>query len=426
MKDKFDSYHNAVRFLENLQNLKRPTDQRRANVDPEIYIKRLEYFLNLLGDPGKNIKYVHITGTSGKGSVATMVHRMLVCDGKKAGLFTSPYLTTSIEKIKVGNLFIEPQEFAEIVEDLKPFLDRCYRESPFGMPSYFEIFFALALIYFEKQKCEWAVIEVGLGGRYDATNVISNTKIAAITMIDYDHTDVLGKTLTKIATDKAGIIKPGCQFFTAEHKPHLLKIFKQVCAQKGADYHRIGGRFATYQDQNKSLASEIGGAIGLGAISIKAGTDKFKLPCRFEVMQNNPLIVLDGAHNQNKIASTVSNIKKTKFNKLRLVIGLAKNKDLDSILSQIIPLADTVVATRFQLLGRDCAHPVTIIDQSRRYLKSTAKTNLSLDPFMALDYALAGAKPDDLVLVTGSFYLTGDLRRRWYPEEWVLSHRRSF
>jgi len=158
-----------------------------------------------------------------------MIHEVLLVSGKKVGSFTSPFVVTSIEKVKVGELYISPEEFADIVEYLKPFIDEAYISGPYGRPSYFEIFFAIALVYFKQQKCEWVVLEVGLGGRYDATNIIERPIVTAITNIDYDHTEILGKTLKKIAFDKAGIIKTGAEFFTTEQNKSVLAVFSEIC-----------------------------------------------------------------------------------------------------------------------------------------------------------------------------------------------------
>ena len=162
-------------------------NRKKKDHDPSIYIKRMRWFLDLLGNPEKDFKYIHITGTAGKGSVSTMLQDRMVRSGKRTGLFTSPFVTTSIEKIQVDELYIDPVEFADIVDGMKPMIDRAFAECPYGGPSYFERFLAIALVYFRKQKCEWVVLEVGCGGRHDATNVIPAPVVSAITNIDYDR-----------------------------------------------------------------------------------------------------------------------------------------------------------------------------------------------------------------------------------------------
>lgn len=384
----FENYHNAVRYLEGLSNIPVTHDYmgKRAH-DPSIYIKRMQWFLDLLGNPERGFEYIHITGTAGKGTVSTMIQRALVQQGKRTGLFTSPFVTTSIEKIQVGELYIAPDEFAQIVEDLKPSIDKAFKECPWGGPSYFERFLAIALLYFKQQKCEWVVLEVGCGGRYDATNVIPAPVMSAITNVDYDHMHILGKTLTKIAWDKSGIIKKGSKFFTSEQRPRLRAIMEKICREQGAEFHYIKGG-------NKELVEGMGFA-----------AQAVQLPARFEIVQEKPLVIIDGAHNRAKIRHTAEQLGRLHYNKLHLVVALAANKE-KNILDAI--KADHTYPTRFENPDRKCM-------------------NLGgyTDPHQALDAALAAAGPDDAVLVTGSFYLAGELRSRWISEEKILEKRTS-
>ncbi|MFA6354151.1 MAG: Mur ligase family protein [Candidatus Paceibacterota bacterium] len=421
---KFDKYFKAIGFLEGLYNLPLGKDYLSDHKNPEIYLRRMNYLLELLGRPERGLKYIHITGTSGKGSVASAVHLGLVKAGKKAGLFTSPFVTTSIEKIKVGEKYIAPDELAKIVEELKPIIDKAFREGPDGGPSYFEIFTAIAFLYFKKTKCEWAVLEVGMGGRYDSTNVIQKTLITAITNINYDHTHILGKTLSRIARDKAGIIKRGSQFFTTEARPALLDIFREECQKTGSKFNLVPAVAKDYLLTNAALVRAILGATGIQNKFVAAGIKESRLPCRFEIVQKKPLVVLDGAHNESKMESTVENLEKLKYRKLFLVLAAAENKDIDSILKVIAPKADYALATRFEIKERKCRNPFTLAEQIKKYKKIPVE--VYLDPWQALSKAFKLAKPEDLILATGSFFLTGELRQKWYPEEWILERRESF
>ena len=246
------------------------------------------------------------------------------------------------------------------------------------------------------------MLGVGCGGRYDATNVIPAPDISAITNIDYDHMHILGKTLTKIAKDKAGIIKKGSKFFTTEARPRLRKIMEDICKEQGASYEYVPGG-------NKELVE----AMGFEA-------EEVKLPARFEIVQprrsgrgpdpkasgEKPLIIIDGAHNRAKFRYTAKQLTSLKYNKLHLVVALAANKEKEII--KEIP-ADFTYPTRFQNPERKCMNLGGYTDSGQ-----------------AIDAALAAAKPDDLVLVTGSFYLAGELRTRWYPEERILINRKAF
>ncbi len=421
----FESYYKSVKYLESLSNLPIVGDYMIDRNHPEIYLKRMRYFLNLLGNPDKDFKFIHITGTSGKGSVTNMLHEILFASGKKVGSFTSPYVVTSIEKIKVQDKYISPDDFVDIVDYLKPFIDRSYLEGPYGRPSYFEIFLAIALLYFRRQKCEWVVLEVGLGGRYDATNVIEKPLIAAITNIDYDHTEVLGRTLEKIAYDKAGIIKPGSVFFTTEQRKQILQIFDSISREKNVQVHNLSFQ-NDYQEYNKELARAVAVHLKIEDKYIDKGLRKARLPCRFEIVQNNPTVILDGAHNRSKMGSTIYNLDKVKYNKLFLLISISDSKDHESILEQIIPKADHILFTRFQNPNRKCAHPKELFEKSKQYVKKSSEARMYLDPEAALADALKLAKSDDLVLITGSFFLAGELRKIWYPEDQILRQRKSF
>ncbi len=423
--NKFERYYSAINFLEGLNNLPLKGDYMIDSSHADVYLKRMKYFLNLIGNPDKNFKYIHIAGTAGKGTVTNMVHEILFTSGKKVGSFTSPSITTSIEKIKITDKYIHPDEFADIVDYIKPFIDKAYTKGPYGRPSYFEIFFAIALVYFQRQKCEWVILEVGLGGRYDATNVIEKPIITAITNIDYDHTELLGKTLKKIAYDKAGIIKQGSVLITTEQRPSLLKIFNDICDEKNASLLALPKK-SDYKEYNKELATAIARYVGVNDKYIAKGINNSKLMCRFEIMSDKPIVVLDGAHNRSKIKTTIVNLKNIKFKKLYLIIGIANNKDHISILKQIIPQANNVFFTRFQNKDRKCSHPKELLAKSRQYFKDGTVSKIYLDPEDALFKTFKLAKSDDLILVTGSFFLTGELRKHWYSEEWILKNRKGF
>ncbi|MDE1967244.1 MAG: hypothetical protein KGI45_04235 [Patescibacteria group bacterium] len=390
---------------------------------PERYLKRMRFFLELIGDPHRGMKFIHITGTAGKGTVTNLVHEMLYASGRNVGSFTSPFVTTYIEKIRVGNRFIPPDEFAEIVEYLKPYIDHADKSCRFGRPSYFEALLAIGFIYFRRRKCDIIVLEAGCGGRFDATNVIEDPLITAITNIDYDHTDIFGKNLKNIAFEKAGIIKKGSHFFTSEKRKNLLEIFKSECRKTGANW-TILPKTDDYMETNFILASTIAKTLGVSERQIAKGAKTHRLPCRFEKMQDSPTVILDGAHNRIKMRSTAENLRKMRFKRSHLVIAISANKDKRAILREIIPFTDHAYFTRFQVKERRCSHPAELIKASRPFLKPKASIETYLDPNRALGSALKKASSKDLVLVTGSFYLAGELRRIWVSEDRILRRRR--
>jgi len=414
----FQRYKEAVSYIEALSNSSK-------NFDPSFFPKKMQYFLDLIGNPEKGLKYVHVTGTGGKGTVSAMIHGVLVANSKSVGLFTSPYATTAIEEIKVGDSYISPEDFADIVEYLKPFVEKASQNKEYGRPSAFNIFFAVALIYFKRQKCEWAVIEVGVGGRYDATNVIKNPKVAVITHIDLDHTDVLGKTIREIALDKAGIIKNGSQFFTAEPRKSVRKLFERVCVEQGAVFHAALPQES--ENSNKSLAGAVVRSLGISDESIEKGLASAKMPCRFEIMGEKPFIILDGAHSRSKMRNTVSRLHGLSFKKLLVVIAISNlNKDNINIFKEIMPVADHVILTSFNSSKRKSIHPNAVRPLLKNLSKKGAIIEEALSPQKALVLAIKRASKEDCVLATGSFFLSGELRKKWFSEDFILKHRRSF
>ncbi|MFC1663049.1 bifunctional folylpolyglutamate synthase/dihydrofolate synthase [Patescibacteria group bacterium] len=423
--EKYQRYYQAVSYLENLSNLKQQQDYMNDHRRPEIFLKRMREFLRLLNNPDRNLNFIHLTGTAGKGTVAIMLQEILLASGQKVGSFTSPFATTSIEKIRINNNYISPHKFADLVEELKPIIDQAYSQSRYGGPSYFEIFLALALLYFKREKCDWIILEAGAGGSYDATNVIVKPKITAITNIHLDHTQILGNTLKQIATDKAGIIKKNSTFFTTEKRPALQKIFQYQCRKKKSRYNLIAAG-NNYQSANEALAQAIAGHLGLDNQAIHAGIKRTKLPCRFEVMQKNPLVILDGAHNEIKMKSTVSNLQNTKYRKLLLVVALAANKKAKAILNSVVPLADEIIITHFEITQRKSFHPQKLNELVKGLKRKQTKSTIMLDPNQAMQRALKKASKKDLILATGSFFLTGALRKHWYTESYILKNRTSF
>ncbi len=423
-------YKSAVAYVGSFSNisLRKGWDTKvgRGVRDPSFFLDRMRYFLDLLGNPEKGFKYIHITGTAGKGTVSTMVQEILHASGKKVGLFTSPYVTTTIEKIRVGDLYISPGELVSIVGQLKPFIKKAEKEGKYGGPSAFEIFLAIAFIYFKNKKCEWVVLEVGLGGRYDATNVITSPKVTAITNIDYDHTEILGKKLKQIGYDKAGIIKKRSVFFTAEQRPALLNLFKKICKEKGAVFNHIEKQ-KSHAEYNRLLATRVAESIGISEATIEKGIKNTRLPCRFEIMQKDPLIILDGAHNRAKIRSTVQNLKSQNYKKLIIILSISNTKkDNRAIIEPIASIADQIILSSTSTEERRSTHPSALLPYVKKFKKRNAKVEIVMNPKEAMTLARKSARKGDCILVTGSFFLAGDLRTLWFSEEWVMKNRRSF
>ncbi len=427
---RFARYYSAVRYLEGLGT--GDSNYRKAALfahpHPEMFLARMQDLLDRVGNPERHFKYVHITGTAGKGSVSAMIQATLVAAGKKSGLFTSPFTVSTIEKIQVGTKYIDPHALADIVDEIKPAIDRAAASSPYGTPSYFETMLAVALVYFRRQKCEYVVLEVGLGGRYDATNIIKNPLITAITNISLDHTNVLGKTRAKIARDKSGIIKKGSVFFTTEKRPALLHIFRQACIQAGADYNALPVKGSDYGEKNKLLAGSI--CVQLGIIQMPSEIQPAFLPARFETVERKPLVIIDGAHNPSKMEATVYNLgalsrNKFKYKRLTAVVAISADKDWQTMLKTLAPLVDRLYVTTFYVPGRPCVSPRLLAGYAKKYIRRSSVIYVRTDAIQAFRKARAATTKGDALIVTGSFYLAGIVRALYCPEERILKRRDS-
>jgi len=418
---KFQKYKNAVKYLETLASSAHDLQyMKKRTSHPEHYLERTKELFRLLKNPQKGFNYIHITGTSGKGSTVAYLHEILNSAGFKTGAFTSPYCATSIEKIKCQNKFISPYEFSRITSQIKPIIKKMEKEYKYGRPSYFEIFLAIAILYFKKTKCDWVILEVGCGGKYDASNIIESS-ISAITNIGLDHEHILGKTKQKIAKEKAGIIKPGSHFFTTEKDRGLLDMFKKICKNKKAKFHKISPK-GKFQTANKSLAQAVARHIGISKNVIKKSISKTNLPpCRFEIVQKKPIVILDGAHNPDKIKSVVHSLKNLTYGKLYIIFSACITKNAEKMIKQISPLAHEIIFTEFEASSRQ-SYSAEVLSRIAGKL-----TNKRAQPRAqkALLYVLGKMKANDALLITGSFYLTGKLRKNWISEEKMLLKRKQ-
>lgn len=395
------------------------------------YLKRLQFFLNILGNPEKKIPhYIHVTGTSGKGSVCAYLESILRASGKKTGLYISPHPTHLTERWEINGKQMSRKEFATIVSTLKPKMDEYLRKSPYDMLSFFDLTTAIALYYFAQKKVAWAVIEVGCGGRYDSTNVIPHKDIAVITNIGLDHTDILGNTKEKIAYEKAGIISQGCSVYTMETNKRVVKIIQRECARKKAllkdtRYKSQDTKKAycltaigQHQIKNAALAAEVAKSLGIQKKAILSGLKNTQQPLRMEIVSRKPLIILDGAHNTDKIATTVASIKALKHEniktkeKIHLIVSFSDNKDVNTMVKQLASLKPTIVACTRNTVNpfRKVADPKKIAQKFKKLLPN-AHVETFIDPIDALAWSKKQTKTSGIVLATGSIFMSGELRK---------------
>ena len=322
-------------------------------------LDRMRKILSALGDPQLKFRSIHVAGTNGKGSVCAMLDSILRETGQKVGLFTSPHLFRWEERIKVDGkeirnwrLEIGNSKLAGLAKQLNIEL------TPFEMIT------AIAFDYFAEEAVDIAVVEVGMGGRLDATNVI-NPQVSVITNIDLDHTEYLGDTIEKIAFEKAGIIKKGVPVITAERKAKALKVIKKICNEKEAGCWvlgeeaglpagqaglEVGNRsrlLGVHQRKNEAVAVKTAELLGIKRSIINKGLKKAVWPGRFQILSKKPMVIVDGAHNPAGAKALAGSIKEMKIKKPRtLVLGFQGYKNIKEIIEVIAPIADKIIVTR--------------------------------------------------------------------------------
>ena len=374
-----------------------------------------------LGDPQKGLKCVHIAGTNGKGSCAAMASAMLRAAGHRTGLYTSPDLTGPWERMQVDGVYINIPGFARVTARVKA---AC---AGLEVPSYFEKMTAAAFLWFSEQACDYVVLETGLGGRLDATNVIETPVVSVIMPIGMDHTAVLGDTLAAIAGEKAGILKSGCPAVTAVQPPEALTVIQDRAMTVGAPLHKVditklsllsrfpaGQRFSydgmedvflpllgRHQAENACAAIEAGRALGLDDDAIRAGLRAAQWPCRFELMATDPPFVLDGAHNGHGAAALAAGLKEYfPAQRFTMVMGVMADKPWREMLALMEPLA-----ARFICIAPEGPRALPAADLAAAIQTVPAETADTLPEALAKCRAHGGP-----VCAFGSLYYIGQLR----------------
>ncbi len=380
--------------------------------------------LDLAGTPDRRLRVVLIAGTKGKGSTAAFLASIAHAAGVSAGLFTSPHLQTYRERVRVDGAMLPATEFATRIDALRPLVTRLRRRHPTaGDPTAFELTLLLALGAFADRGCALAIIEVGLGGRLDATNAL-DPAVSVITSVSYDHTAVLGRTLAAIATEKAGIVRRGRPALVAVQRPAAAQAIARVAKRAGADVRVIAplgmhadvGLTGDHQRQNAALATAAAQALGIGRPAIPTGVRVATWPARFERVRGRPAFVLDGAHNGASAEALARSLRTERAGRrLVLVIGIARDKDARAVLRPLVRMASAVIVTRSG--SPRAAEPEAVA----RIAKRTAGVTITMAPDVraALAAARASAGPDGLVCVAGSLALAGDARTalRLVPSE---------
>jgi dihydrofolate synthase/folylpolyglutamate synthase len=419
--------------------------------DREDNLRRERALLAALGDPQRAYGVTHIAGTKGKGSTAVMVASVLRAAGVRTGLYTQPDLHTFRERIRVDGDLIAEHQVSELVPELQAALARIGDQH--GPYITYEVATALAFLHFQRAGAEHAVIEVGLGGRLDATNVVAPL-VTAITSISYDHMNVLGNTLAQIATEKAGIIKPGVPVVCSAQAPEAVAVIQRISAERGAPLVLVGpegtagaaytyrpgpfdasaqwldvrgpargydalelGLLGAHQLENAAAALAVVeqlAAVGLPMTedAIRAGLRAARWPARMQVVGERPWLVVDGAHNADSMTKLMASLRRHfRFERLVLVLGVLADKDLDGMARAVCAAEPgSVVVTAPQTPRALAPERIAV---ALRAVAADLPVREEAEAGGALTTALATAGPDDLVCVTGSLYIASEALR-WF------------
>ena len=395
-------------------------------------LERTGQILKALGTPQDTYSTIHVTGTSGKGSTAAAIAAILTSAGYRTGLRTSPYLQVATEKLQISHRLIDGDAFARVVDAVFSVAERL------GLAPlvYTEAWSAVSYLWFAQRQVDVAVIEVGAGGRFDATNVIT-PEVSVITSVGMDHVVSLGPTLADIAWHKAGIIKRGRPVVIGELRREALTVVAHEATILDAPLLRATalapeletGMRGAFQTANAGVALGVMKALrargrAIPQAAVQAGLAAARLPGRLEYMPgSDPGIWLDGAHNADKVDALVRSLSEISNDKPIFVIGALGSKDIDAMAGAVATAASAVICTEPQVLGKR-AMPAKDCANALRAAGFTGPLTCEPEPLLAVVEAEAlGRAREEPVVVTGSLYLVGDVRRRWFPDEAIVTQR---
>ncbi|MBR2868804.1 MAG: bifunctional folylpolyglutamate synthase/dihydrofolate synthase [Clostridia bacterium] len=398
-------------------------------------LERIRALCEILGNPQDKLKVIHVAGTNGKGSTSTMISNILIKNGFRTGLYISPYVTDFRERIQFNGNMIEHSELAECVEKVKEAVEILLEKGE--QTTEFEALTATAFLYYAKKECDFVVLEVGLGGRFDATNVIKAPFVSVIASISLDHINILGDTVEKIAAEKCGIIKFGGEtvVYPFQHDG-AMNVINETCKSRmnsiripdvskltignesiegtranydGIDYLLpLAGEHMIYNSVTAIEAIRSLKRFGIEITDdiISSGIESSVMPARMELIRKKPIIILDGGHNEGCANALSEFIRKHLTGKrIIMVSSMMADKDYESYLCLVAPFADVFIATK-----ADVPRALSSDDLSAAAHKYCAETFSFESPVKALTAARNILEPDDVLIVCGSFYLAGEIR----------------
>jgi len=388
-------------------------------------LERVRLLCEALGNPQEQLQFIHVAGTNGKGSACTMMSEVLRAAGKRVGLYTSPYVLDFRERMQVNGAMIPREDICRLTRRL--------REIPIEATE-FEFITAMAFAWFAEQNCDIVVLEVGLGGRYDATNIISQPLCSVIMKIAMDHTQVLGDTIEEIAAEKCGIIKPGCPVITTcEQPPEALRVIEETARRHGCELHvpahseceivesTIFGTRAILADipawvpligphmcRNALTVVRAAQVLGIPVKAIQQGIERVKMPARMEILSNEPLVILDGGHNPDGARALAAALMELlPAQRFTAVCGMMADKNIAEFLQALRPVVGEWITCRPQNAR---AMPAEELAALARVSGQKATAAGSVQDALQLLAQMGLPAKDGAVLICGSFYLAGEVR----------------
>ncbi len=419
------TYDEALEFIRNTQ---------RFGMKPGLH--NISELLERMGDPQKKLKYIHIAGTNGKGSTAAFISSILIESGYKTGIFTSPHIQRMTEQIKVNNAEIEKHQFAGLTELIKGQIETVLKHGG-SHPTEFEIITAMAFQYFYEQCCDVAVLEAGLGGRLDSTNAIDTPDLSVITAISYDHMNMLGNTIQEIAREKSGIIKHGGDIITYFNSPSVTEIIEKASEEKDAKLHNTDFssikvmeqnmkeqtfNYKEYTDLKISLlgehqvknavvavhAAEVLKSKGYNITekTIRTGLLKARWPGRLEVLRRDPVLIIDGAHNEEGVIALKKSLDSLFPDQaLTFIVGVLGDKDFQSMLAHILPGCEKVFT-----VTPNSSRALPAADLAKAAEKYCKNIQICDTVENAMKKSLAETPKDGIICAFGSLFYIGEIR----------------
>lgn len=423
------NYADALKYIDSIYGL-----------GSDLGLGRVEVLMEKMGNPQERIKVIHVAGTNGKGSCCAMLSNIFIEQGYKVGVYTSPHLEEYNERYTINNVRIKNDEFAKQMSLVKASCDELVAEGEITQPTVFEVITAIAFNYFAEQKVDYLILEVGLGGRFDATNVIHKPVLSIITSISMDHMEFLGNTLSSIAFEKGGIIKENCPVVLYSQCDEVYEAIKKIAEERKANLYfakekgttilsqditgtifDIQNEYLSYKGINLGLLGDyqINNAatvllackalnengVKISDKSIFAGLRKAKWSGRMEIVGKDPIVMLDGAHNIDGIHMLAESLQRYFSNKkLTLLIGILGDKEYEKMIEMLLPLASKIVLTEPNNSRKWDVDALT-----ETIMNFKVETYREKDIEKAYDLAKRITAKEDVLCCAGSLYLIGEL-----------------